>query len=92
MTYETMSGMDELIYILIHIYTAINKLCYMDIYIGISGDFDPPNYLNDKVHFCDIPCDLGTWASLLTEDGACHRQCGQAGGIISSSGGVVDIG
>ena len=96
MTYETMSGMDEW-YTFIYIYIAVNKLCYMDIYIyvyiyiGISGDFDAPNYLNDKgTIFVSI-----SWHTLrpgylgqLTEDGACHRECGQAGGIISSSGGV----
>ena len=54
-------------------------------YIGISGDFDPPNYLNDKVHssFHLVTYFAGGYLGQLTEDGACHRECGQAGGIIS---------
>ena len=38
----------------------------------------------------DIPCGWETLGQLLTvtEDGACHRECSQTGGIISSSGGV----
>ena len=76
----------------IHSYTftllSINYVTW--IYIGISGDFDPPNYLNDKVHssFHLVTYFAGGYLGQLTEDGACHRECGQAGGIISSSGGV----
>ena len=63
-----------MIYIHIYIYIAVNKLCYMDIYIyyvtyilvflvilmllTISTIKEPFLFPSR-----DIPCDLGTWAS-----------------------------